>query len=210
MKLLSTLTLSALMASTLFAQTTMCFKENHSSMSTIEKVTLDGGLCNSQKSVQDMKKNGWAIDDIKIDGKNYIYIFKKETNISNVNMEQLEQKIMQRLSDNKKEEQRLAKVQMRQKRSQSGKKLYQTKCQNCHGENGSSETGRSRDISSFDLAEFTTTIRDYNLGEYDRGTAFTMLPYANLMSTRDIKNVYVYLQSLKPENKDTKKEEAKK
>ena len=208
MKLLSTLTLSTLIATSLYAQTTMCFKENHSSMATIEKVTLDGGLCNSQKSVQDMKKNGWAIDDIKIDGQNYIYIFKKETTLNNVNMEQLEQKIMLRLENNKKEEQRIAKVQIAQRKSRSGQKIYTSKCQNCHGEKGEVAYGTSRAISELNLIDFTTTMRDYGLGNYDRGQAVIMRPYQ--ISKKDAQNVYVYLQSLKPENKDTKKEEAKK
>ena len=34
-----------LSASSIFADTTMCFKENHQSMSTIENTPIDGGLC---------------------------------------------------------------------------------------------------------------------------------------------------------------------
>ena len=40
----------------IFAQTTMCFKENHSSMSTIETTALNGGACDGKYSVNDMKK----------------------------------------------------------------------------------------------------------------------------------------------------------
>ena len=82
MKLLTSITLGLITSASLFAQTTMCFKENHTSMATIESTILDGGLCSSTKTVQDMKNEGWNVDDIKIEksskGNNYIYIFKKE------------------------------------------------------------------------------------------------------------------------------------
>lgn len=204
MKLLTTLALSTLAFTTLSAETTMCFKENHTSMTTIEKTTLDGGLCSSKKSVIDMKKDGWTVDDIKIDGNNYIYVFKKETTINNVNIEALESKILKRLEDNKKEEQRIAKVQLQQRKSRSGKKIYTSKCANCHGEKGEELYGTSRAINQLNLIDFTTTMRDYGLGTYDRGQAIIMRPYQ--LTANDTKNVYVYLQSLKT----PKKEEAKK
>ncbi len=34
------------------AQTTMCFKQNHGDLTTIENTRLDGGECGSQKKVQ--------------------------------------------------------------------------------------------------------------------------------------------------------------
>ncbi|WP_228284989.1 hypothetical protein [Aliarcobacter butzleri] len=67
----------------ILADTTMCFKENHSSMSTIENIPLNGGACAGKFSVNDMKKQGWAVDDIKISqaptGMNFIYILKTPT-----------------------------------------------------------------------------------------------------------------------------------
>ena len=42
------ISLSTLAFSTLaFSQTTMCFKENHTDLMTLEKVALDGGESNS-------------------------------------------------------------------------------------------------------------------------------------------------------------------
>ncbi len=213
MKLLTTITLGLLTTISLNAKTTMCFKENHLSMTTIETIALDGGECSSSKNVQDMKKAGWAVDDIKIEkstnGNNYIYIFKKDEIItSTIDEEKLEQKILQRLETRKKEEQIARKKEVKVRMSKDGKKLYINKCQSCHGAKATELTGNSRDLTKINFFDFKTTIRDYGLGEYDRGTAFRMLPYANLMDSRDIKNVYSYINSLKPkkEQKDLEKE----
>ena len=58
----------------------MCFKEGHSSMSTIENIALEGGACAGKYSIKDMKAKGWSVDDIKIsqgsNGMNFIYILK--------------------------------------------------------------------------------------------------------------------------------------
>jgi cytochrome c553 len=209
MKLITTLTLGLLTTLTLNAKTTMCFKENHISMTTIETTALDGGVCASHKNVQDMKSEGWSVDDIKIQtatkGNNYIYIFKKEEqNITSIDEEKLEQKILYRLEKRKKEEQEATKFKIYTKKSISGKKYYIKKCQKCHGLDGSQEYATARAINSLSLYEFKTTIKDYNLQQYDRGQGFVMYPFANNMDSNDIKNVYIYLESLKPENKDKK------
>lgn len=203
MKLLSSATLALLTTTSLFAQTTMCFKENHPSMTTIETITLDGGLCSSSKSVQDMKNEGWSVDDIKIEksssGNNYIYIFKKnEQTISSLDEEKFEQRILQRLETRKKEELQAKKKEINLRMAKDGKALYIKKCQSCHGEKAKKLYGPSRALIDLNFFDFKTTIRDYELGEYDRGQAFVMKPYANLMSSRDVKNVYSYIKSLKP------------
>ncbi len=107
MKLLTSVTLGLITATSLLAQTTMCFKENHPSMTTIESTPLNGGLCSSSKSIQDMKKEGWSVEDIKIEksanGNNYIYVLKKEAQtLSTLDEEKLEQRILQRLETRKK------------------------------------------------------------------------------------------------------------
>lgn len=210
MKLLTSITLGLFTSTALLAQTTMCFKEGHTSMATIESTPLDGGACASTKSVNDMKKNGWAVEDIKIEsatkGKNYIYILKKdEATISTIDEEKLEEKILKRLDDRKKQEIATRKKEIKLRMSKNGKKLYINKCQSCHGEKADEEYGRSRALTELTLFDFKTTIRDYNLGEYDRGQAFVMRPYANLMDSQDIKNVYSYIQSLKEKKKEEPK-----
>ncbi len=59
---------SVLLSSTVVnAKNTVCYKNNWSSPSTIESAMLDGGECNGQASLTQMKQNGWSIVDIKID-----------------------------------------------------------------------------------------------------------------------------------------------
>lgn len=60
---------------------TMCFMEKWSSPSTIEKVKMNGGKCNGEKSIEDLKNEGWEIDDIITkehkEGISYMYIMQK-------------------------------------------------------------------------------------------------------------------------------------
>lgn len=217
MKLLSSLTLATILSSSLaFAQTTMCFKENHKSMATIETTFLNGGECKGEKSVQDMKNDGWGVADINInkgeDGSNYVYIFKKETqNLSSIDEQALEEKILQRLETRKQQEIATKKKQAYMQKSKSGEKLYISKCATCHGDKGELKArGVSRPINDLNLQDFTLSIRGYNNGDYDRGMAFVMKPYATLMTQKDIKNVYVYLRSInKKPNEDIALEENK-
>lgn len=215
MRLLTSLvTLGLITASALSAKTTMCFKENHTSMSTIESTALDGGACSSTKSVQDMKKDGWSVDDIKIEksstGSNYIYIFKKDENtLTTLDEQALEQRILQRLEERKKAEIQIKKQEAILRMSKNGKKLYIDKCQRCHGEKADELYGPSRALNQLDLEEFQTTMRDYVLGEYDRGQAVIMRPYATAVDSRDIKNIYSYILSLKKPQEKAQKEESK-
>ncbi|RXK13353.1 hypothetical protein CP965_06010 [Halarcobacter mediterraneus] len=211
MKLLSTLTLTSILSLSLAAaQTTMCYKENHKSMATIEQTSLDGGECKGTKSVQDMKNEGWNVADINIEktekGNNYIYVLKKEAEISSLNQQELENKILQRLEKRKEQEIAIKKERIYAQKSKSGETLYKNKCATCHGKNGEEKArGTSRPIKDLNLQDFTLSIRDYNLGTYDRGMALVMKPYATLMDSNDIKNVYVYLQSINKKKEQEKK-----
>jgi len=214
MKLKTILALGLLSTTTLFSQTTMCFKENHSSMTTIETTPLDGGLCSSTKSLTDMKKEGWSVDDIKIEdstnGKNYIYILKKESQtLSTMDEEKLEQRIMQKLQDRKVQEQAKKKKEALIQMSRSGKELYINKCQKCHGEKADINAyGASRKLIDLSLQDMQISIKEYSIGEYNRGKAFLMKPYAQIMSPRDVKNVYSYIKTLKPKKEEKKEEES--
>jgi len=97
-----TKTVFALFATTilsqgLYAKTTVCYKKDWKSPSTIETTKLDGGECNSQLSYKDMLKNGWFLKDIKIekgtDGLNYIYVLTDEKLINIDNNKFMENKI---------------------------------------------------------------------------------------------------------------------
>ncbi|XPV68149.1 MAG: c-type cytochrome [Halarcobacter sp.] len=192
----------------LFAQTTMCYKENVTSMSGIDDIKLDGGDCQGDKSLNDMKELGWSVDDINITkankGMNYIYILKNETQYSKNDIDKIEQKIVERLEKKKVEDKKRRIKEIKIKMSREGKVKYVQKCQSCHGEKGEVEYRTSRAINTLSLQEFITTIRDYDLRQYDRGQAIVMYPYANVLDSSAIKNVYLYLESLKPKKEETK------
>jgi mono/diheme cytochrome c family protein len=207
LKIFTILTATSIALTTLSAQTTMCFKEKHDNFATIEKVNLNGGLCNGTKSVTSMKKEGWTVDDIKISGSNYVYIFKKQTTLTSINMAELERKIIQKLDQNKKEAMRAKKLELQTQMTQNGKVIYLKNCQHCHGEKGElTPYNTSRALNQMNLHDFKASIRGYSLDDYDRGYAIVMRPYATSMNSSKTKAVYAYLQSLKPKKKSDKKE----
>jgi len=67
-----------LVANSLNAKTTICYKKGWETPSNIETTKLDGGECNGEKSLKDMKRAGWYIKDIDIKsadkGLDYNYI----------------------------------------------------------------------------------------------------------------------------------------
>ena len=85
------ITISVLLSMTIAnAKTTVCFKKDWNSPSTIETTPLDGGVCDSKYSIKQMKEMGWDILDIKIDSSSdnlsYQYLLtndKVSTNTSN-------------------------------------------------------------------------------------------------------------------------------
>jgi len=82
------ISISILLSSTIAnAKTTVCFKKDWKSPSTIETVSLDGGDCKGKYSLTQMKKMGWNILDIKIDSEQnnlsyqYLLTNDKVTNV---------------------------------------------------------------------------------------------------------------------------------
>jgi len=178
----------------------MCFKENHTSMSTIESVKLDGGLCQGQNSVKDMHKNGWMTGDIKINNTNYIYVFKKNTtSASDIDMDALEAKVVKRLQDEEEKKKKIQKEKTRVSYLKAGKKLYINKCQECHGEKGFKKAhNTSRAIANFNLKELEVTMNAYTNSnkDFDRGRAVIMKPYAISTDSNELKKIYVYLRNI--------------
>lgn len=82
---------TALLSQAALAKTTICYKKDWKSPSTIETTELDGGECKGEYSFKDMLKNGWFLKDIKIEkgskGLNYLYVLtdKKLIDINNAN-----------------------------------------------------------------------------------------------------------------------------
>lgn len=207
MKLLTSITLCTTLSLTfLNAQTTMCFKEKHKSMSTIEQTVLDGGLCSSKKTPIDMQNNGWEINDIKItttnDGFNYIYIFKKNTANSNTtyvtqNNQELEAKIIAKLEKKRENEKIEKEIERKYEMAKLGEDKFTNKCQSCHGTNGEKKAfNTARPLKNLTLEEFKDSIRDYTLGTLDNGNAIVMNPYASSISEKDVENIYSYLNKI--------------
>jgi hypothetical protein len=71
MKILNKLLIGAfstmILANLVNAQTTVCYKNNWNTPSTIESTPLEGDVCEGKYSLNDMKKDGWNVLDIKID-----------------------------------------------------------------------------------------------------------------------------------------------
>ena len=134
-------TILLLGSTSLLADTTMCFKENHKSMSTIENTPLDGGICAGKYTVNDMKTKGWNVDDIKIsqttNGMSFIYILKTATAVTNNSSSnftgsqaQMEANIIAKL-EKKKEVEEKAKVEKELEEAKNdAKEIYINKCQN--------------------------------------------------------------------------------
>jgi cytochrome c553 len=197
-----------LSSASLFADTTMCFKENHKSMATIESTPLDGGICAGKFSVNDMKAKGWNVDDIKISqsatGMNFIYILKTPNSSTPSttpnfvgNQAQMEANIMAKLEKKKVEEEK-AKVEKELKDAAiDAEKLYTTKCQNCHGATGEKRAYNSarplKDLSYEDMQE---SIKDYKNGSKNSGNATIMTPYANFIDYKELKGIHAYISKI--------------
>ena len=211
MKLLSSITLTLLASTLAYSQTTMCFKENHNSMTTIENTALDGGECNGTLNTKDMKANGWNVDDIKIttnNGKyNFIYIFKKnqsQSNFSQVNTnanmtdEQLENRILKRLEAKKAKEIKEKEIERVLNNKIAGKEIYIAKCQSCHGEKGEKAAynvgNPLKDLSVDDMAH---AIGQYtNRHDYGYGYNMVMRPIAANTTKADLAKIKDYLNSV--------------
>jgi hypothetical protein len=78
------LSAACLISNVAFAQETVCYKNNVERPSMIETIPLDGGICEGNISLNEMKNDGWEILDIKIVSSqnkfNYTYYFVKNEN----------------------------------------------------------------------------------------------------------------------------------
>ena len=197
--------------STLLAQTTMCFKQNHKDMTTIENIKLNGGECKGAYSLNEMKKDGWKVNDIKIsqgqnDTSNFVYILRKgetSTNFSNFNsgisQEELENRLLQKLEQKRIEERKQKEIEIKLTKIQDGKSIYESKCSSCHGQNGEiSVYGVSKPMKDLTLDELEYSIRGYKRSEIDNGYGIVMTPYARSINSEDLENIFNYLKSINP------------
>lgn len=201
-------TILLLGSTSLLADTTMCFKENHKSMSTIENTPLDGGICAGKYTVNDMKTKGWSVDDIKIsqtaNGMSFIYVLKTATAVSNTsssnfvgNQAQMEANIIAKLEKKKEEEIKAKEIKEIQEAAIDGENIYVNKCQNCHGTNGEkSAYNSSRPLKDLSLEDINVSIKDYKNGRIDSQNATLMTPYANYLDEKTIKGIHGYLNKI--------------
>ena len=193
-----------LLASSSFANTTMCFKESHSSMATIESIALDGGECAGKYSINDMKAKGWSVDDIKIsqtkDGMSFIYILKSadhakivpmvagSAGTSGLNQEQMEANIMAKL-EAKKDAEEKAKVEQEIKEAKiDAQGIYTNQCQNCHGSKGEVRKGNSKlkDLSTDQMEE---ALKEYKLGVGEKASSVYAPSHINFLNDKTIKGI---------------------
>ena len=185
------------------ASTTMCYKKDHLDPSTIETISLDGGECKGKLSVDDMKKDGYIVDSMKIqngiDGLNYIYVFKKDSYTrtvltTGVSTSVLKNQLKEIESDNKKQKE----MDGEKSSLASGKKIYKLHCISCHGKSAEIEAyNTARALNTLSIDEIKSSIRSYSLDEKDNGMGILMKPYANLLNDTDANNVSKYIQTLK-------------
>ena len=191
---------SILTSTSLLAQTTMCFKKDVQDLTQLEDIKLNGGECKSAYTLNDMKKDGWEVSDIKINNNDYIYILKKGSAISwngtTTDTEALEERLLKKMEEKRKFEIEKRKIIQNQILIETGKSFYEKKCKNCHGLNGELEPGYSRIIKDLSFEEFDFTMSGYRSGLYDKGSGTQMKAYASSTSDDDIKNIFNYLQSI--------------
>jgi len=184
------------LTSFMMADTTMCFKKDWIDPSTIETTTLDGGKCASNKSLVDMKKDGWAVEDIKISsgksGMNFMYVLKKGGSVilSDGDLEARLNKIQD------KREEKAKKVKIAKAKANGGK-IYKTTCASCHGLKGEKRVSNSNALNSMSIDEIEIAMRDYRIEERTGLTAMLMKPYADLVQADEVKSIAQYIKTLK-------------
>ena len=178
----------------LFANTTMCFKENHKSLTTIESTPVDGGECAGKYSLNDMKNIGWSVSDIKISGSNFIYVLKKDNkgNNNKISQSELEATILATT----KEQEDKKKIEKEQESFEKAKKLYIAQCKNCHGEKGEISKGGSK-LNILSEDKMIEGFKDYILGTNDKANSVFAPIHINHLNDSLIKDIKKYLDSLK-------------
>ena len=193
----------------LSAATTMCYKENIIDPALSETLPLDGGKCMGSKSVSDMQNEGWEVNDIKItpsktSGMNYTYVFKQggttlESTESTMSEEELMARIIEKMESRNRERKKVKKEEERQQIIARVSKYYTETCQKCHGEKGETKAyGVSRPLRDMTLVELEKGIDQYIFENITRSTAVLMKPYAQMVTDKDLNDIYLYLESINP------------
>jgi len=202
--------LSTLLCTSLVtASTTMCFKKDHMDPSNIESTPLDGGECKGMFSVENMKKQGYTIDDIKITvgggGMNYMYVFtKKNVIIGDANTKApagtqvlTKEQLKDYLSELKEEEKIAQKRKEELGNASLGKDLYTSQCISCHGAKGEIKAyNKSKPLNTLSVEDMALAINEYDHNVRKGMTANLMKPYAAGLTEQKLKNIATYLKTL--------------
>lgn len=199
-----------LCASLATASTTMCFKKDHIDPSNIDSIPLEGGECQGMFSVEDMKKQGYNVSDIKItvgdNGMNYMYVFTKQTVVigdANTKVEAgvqvlTKEQLKEYLSELKEEE----KIEQQRKEQLGdialGKEVYTSQCASCHGNKGEIKAYNiARPLNTLSFEDIENAIEDYDLDRRKGQYVFLMKPYATGLTDAKLKGVAAYIRTLK-------------
>ncbi len=196
----------------LFADVTMCYKENFTTPSKLESVLLDGGVCDGKYSVLDMKNNGWSVKDISTSkgeaGLNYAYVFSKNVSTVAVSLvasattispEFLKEQLT--ILDNQRVEKEKENKEL--EALANGKRVYESQCSRCHGMYGELAPYTSKKLVGMDSDEFEDSMRAYGLNQKNSSAAIIMGPY--LLISIERKDVIKYLESINVLIKPVKK-----
>ena len=198
---------SLILCGSLLADTTMCFKENHQSIATIESTALNGAACEGKYSINDMKKKGWVVDDIKItqtsNGASYIYILKTKDHTnkfaavapSGISQEQMEANILAKLEAKKEQEEALRVEKEQENLKEQAQLLYVNQCQSCHGAKGEIRKGDSR-LRDLSQAQMENALKEYVLGIGEKGSSIYAPTHINFLDNNNIKGIKAYLDTV--------------
>ena len=200
--------LALALTTSLFADVTMCYKENFTTPSKLETIALDGGECNGKYSVTHMKKNGWSIKDISTskgeNGLNYSYVFSKDSLIVSPSAVQAisSENLKQQMAVLEQEKIAQEKINKETNAIANGKRIYENQCARCHGMHGELAPYTSKKLVGMDSDEFDDSMRAYGLNQKNSSAAIIMGPYSLISIEK--KDVIKYLESidvLKPAKK---------
>jgi cytochrome c553 len=76
--------------------------------------------------------------------------------------------------------------------------MYIAKCQSCHGVNADKTPySTSRKLNTLTQEEIETSIKNYSIGDNVTGYEMIMKPYADILNSQKIKEIYEYIQTIK-------------
>jgi mono/diheme cytochrome c family protein len=79
-----------------------------------------------------------------------------------------------------------------------GKRIYEKSCAKCHGSDGMKEaSSNSMAIANMNFEEMEDAIKGYRNGDYGESMKYSMIPYAELLTNEEMRNIVEYLHSLK-------------